>query len=734
MFDWLGFRTGLPLWRAYRRNRHLKDDVAEVFEGIAHTRQAILTQWANDCWTALDRLVEQLSGEQQSVASSGVGNQAWDKAFQGAMRASPDFSEVFLLDERRTVVYSTYSAHIGTEHRADSPLSAGLDYSLQGNKCLYGPYADPRTLQIGPSTSSFHDKMTLLFIVPLKDKGAWRGAVCARVPNDVLGDLIQRESGHVYPDSGDNYIFMAEPKLLHHIAPGTALSRSRFEDRTFTHGENLKDGVHTAWGTVKVKEHTELELVFTDPATGQLHPGVASTIKNGSNLFVEFPGYSDYRHIPVIGKGITFRLPHCPDLWGMMCEGDLEEVYRIRGLQSQLDSVRIGLALLFIVLNMGITWLSAGLLPPWGAVALSAGVNILLGWFGFGLLRRRAGGVAERLRKLTRFIRINAEGEGDLTLRLSLDDFAEDETGELAKWINNLIDSLEGIMLRMKQSAADVRESQQLLLDTTSRTAQSTGQVSGKIEDMIRSMRAQLKDIDLAKDVSTNMSDSLKAMERQAAQQLAVAKEQVEQVGGKMKDIQRKVTETNQTIHMFQTTFGEIAQVVGLIEKISSQTNLLALNASIEAARVGEHGKGFHVVAGEIRKLAEQTKQSTEKIAGIVDSIKVHAEEAISSIDEGSRSASEGARMAEAAIGILEASAASESSKSRVVEEMVSVMENIAQVSIENRRLSREVEQTVSDLTESMTQARYSSASVSDITSSLLAMVNQFKLTEGRIR
>ena len=95
--------------------------------------------------------------------------------------------------------------------------------------------------------------MTLLFMNAIYTGDTFVGILCGRVPNDVIGDLIQRESGHVYPDSGDNYIFMAKPEMNHHIAPGTALSRSRFEDRTFTHGENLKDGVTTDWGTVSVK-------------------------------------------------------------------------------------------------------------------------------------------------------------------------------------------------------------------------------------------------------------------------------------------------------------------------------------------------------------------------------------------------------------------------------------------------------------------------------------------------
>ncbi|GAL21102.1 methyl-accepting chemotaxis sensory transducer [Vibrio maritimus] len=110
------------------------------------------------------------------------------------------------------------------------------------------------------------------------------------MPNDVLGDLIQREAGHIYSESGDNYLFMVESTFDPSIAQGVALSRSRFEDNTFSHGENLKQGVQTDWGTVKIQKHTEFEVVFNDPATNQLHPGVRETIKNGSNLYVDYPG------------------------------------------------------------------------------------------------------------------------------------------------------------------------------------------------------------------------------------------------------------------------------------------------------------------------------------------------------------------------------------------------------------------------------------------------------------
>ena len=73
--------------------------------------------------------------------------------------------------------------------------------------------------------------------------------------------------------------------MLFRSKSGTAISRSRFEDKTFTGGDNLKDGIKTKkWGTVQIKKHTEFEIVFNDPATGSLHPGVEKTMRNSQNL------------------------------------------------------------------------------------------------------------------------------------------------------------------------------------------------------------------------------------------------------------------------------------------------------------------------------------------------------------------------------------------------------------------------------------------------------------------
>lgn len=243
----------------------------------------------------------------------------------------------------------------------------------------------------------------------------------------------------------------------------------------------------------------------------------------------------------------------------------------------------------------------------------------------------------EDLRRISRFIRINAEGQGDLTQRLDTSAFAQDESGELAKWINNMIDSLEGIMLKVQVATVDVMNNQYQMRTSTETTQVTTERVNHKIGSMIHGIREQLEDLDQAKLAADHMRLTLQQLEASATEQIDVARQEVERIGGKMTQISGTVKDTNRTILSFMDTMQDIYRALAAIDEISAQTNLLALNASIEAARVGEHGRGFAVVAGEIRKLAELSRSSTENIHQILNNITTAADTAARSIHEGIR-------------------------------------------------------------------------------------------------
>jgi methyl-accepting chemotaxis protein len=612
-------------WSCYL-NRTIYPVIEQIFESIATTRVKILQQWATSHWNHLADLASQCSTSQA---------EQWPELLQGCSRQVADFSELFIVDNQGHVLASTKADRAGAKQQSDQ-LARALQEGLK-KPFLHGPYCDPVTLDLGPSTSSFHDAVTLMFYQPLVVNGKTVGCICGRVPNDVIGDLIQREAGHVYPESGDNYIFMVKPGFDNNIQPGTALSRSRFEDSTFSHGENLKQGIHTAWGVVRVNNHTELELRFTDPATGQLHPGVRETMAKGSNLYITYPGYSDYRHIPVIGKGVTFQLPGSPDRWGMMCEGDLEEVYRRRSISIALvNSYLLTVIALLTSTTLIQHYLNPGLLPALGINA------VLLGVFSLIFANTGPKRVAERLRNTTQIIRTIAEGEGNLKQRLNTDHLKPDETGNMGRWFNSFLDSLDGIVGQIIRSTNTVKNNNSTMLTRTGEAEKTSREVSDVIGRMLTLVEEQLTEINQASDTAHTMKTAMDEV-------VANAREQFETAQKGTLTIRKVVDTTAQRVQNLDSRMKDIGDIVSMITAITSQTNLLALNAAIEAARAGEAGRGFAVVADEVRSLANRTADAASEIQNTVSGLQQETRAAVDYMESGVREVDQRLRDAESA-------------------------------------------------------------------------------------
>lgn len=605
---WLGDNGKLSLsWSCYL-NKGIYPAVEQTFEGIANTRVKLLNTWVNSQWSHLDVLLE-IFLETYPVIDLGV--------LEERLKLARDVSEYFVVDGQGKVINSTYKPHKNQQDLDINALSKGLEAPF-----LHGPYIDQNTLKIGPSSSKFHDAVSLMFYLPIKRGDQVLGAICARVPNDVLGDLIQREAGHIYKESGDNYLFMVNANFDSSILPGTALSRSRFEDDTFSHGENLKSGVTTDWGVVKVNQHTEFEIRFTDPATKDLHPGIRETIKNGQNLFVTYPGYSDYRHIPVIGKGVTFQLKGSPDVWGMMCEGDLEEVYRRRSLNLRLMKGYALAASIPLGLQMGLTTFTD---TSSAIVAAITGASLLMAGYVFHLFGPKE--VSEHLTQMTNVIQTIAEGEGNLKQRLEEERLKADETGDMGRWMNSFIDNLDNTMGQVISASSNVKRSNEFMVHTNEEARQASEYLEATVESMLTVFEKQINEVQDASHTAQTLKQTMDTVVEEAESRIEAVKQGTQGI----RDVVRT---TAASVKSLDERTNEVASIIDTITEITNQTNLLALNAAIEAARAGEHGRGFSVVADEVRNLASRTASAAEEIQTMLEGIQNETQSAVSFMEK----------------------------------------------------------------------------------------------------
>lgn len=698
---WFGKTGKFAMGRSCHLNKAIYPVIERTFESIAETRVRLLQHWAQEYWDHLSEL-----GGVVERNISGINQQVLQEKLQQAA----DFSELFVVDMQGLVLASTWNAHCNAQDLNPRALAEGLKKPF-----LHGPYSDPLTLKTGPSSSRFHDEVTLMFYLPLRASGVVVGCLCGRVPNDVLGDLIQREAGHVYPESGDNYLFMVKSVFDSAVQPGIALSRSRFEDDAFTHGENLRSGVHTAWGSVRIQRHTELELRFIDPATQQLHPGVRETIRNGSNLFVTYPGYSDYRHIPVVGKGVTFQLPGSPDRWGMMCEADLEEVYRRRSLSYGLMKPYLATIGTFFVFDYLLQHYSGMSQQAIDAAKIGGILVTALAFSALGPKR-----LANRMNSMTDVIRTIAEGEGNLRQRLDTATLVNDETGDMGRWINSFIDNLDAVVGQVIHASQSMRKTNELMLGSSQEAGLTSGEVTEAVSRMMTIVEGQLQEIRQASLTAEQMKRAMDDVVQRAREQFETAR-----IG--TQSIRDVVERSASSVQLLDSKMAQISNIIGLITNITNQTNLLALNAAIEAARAGEHGRGFAVVADEVRSLAVRTASAAEDIRQMVEGLQSETQQAVAFMESGVQDVD----------NHLRTSVDTSSDNAELhyeVQSMIGIIQQLSDRSLDYGKTIKRVDAASGEMRQTVVVLQSSAETVRLNTNKLQKLVGQFEVTGGQLK
>jgi len=222
-----------------------------------------------------------------------------------------------------------------------------------------------------------------------------------------------------------------------------------------------------------------------------------------------------------------------------------------------------------------------------------------------------------------------ALGAGDLSARLNVS--SHDEIGQLARSFNQMGEALSTMVSHIRKAAEEVNSRAQALSGLSGGAYEGMEQQSGEITSMAGA-------VEEFSATSLNIADNMGSTERLAqenAQQTRIGRNSMQEASSSLEHIATALNSTATVINTLGQRSQEIGGIVGVITSIADQTNLLALNAAIEAARAGEQGRGFAVVADEVRNLASRTRQATDEISGMIQSIQQETGNAISTMEHG---------------------------------------------------------------------------------------------------
>nr|WP_111292505.1 methyl-accepting chemotaxis protein [Bacillus safensis] len=405
--------------------------------------------------------------------------------------------------------------------------------------------------------------------------------------------------------------------------------------------------------------------------------------------------------------------------------------YENKGEQKRLVFVTNDLTGWKIAGTMFVSETEEAAQPVWNSAIILLISSFILGGIAIFFIVRS---ITIGLRRLVDFS--EKVSEGDLTE--TLETKSKDEIGDLTRSFSKMSESLRDVIRAVQQSVDNVASASEELTASASQTSQATEHITMSIEQFSNGNEAQNEKVESSTNQLVAMNEGLQDMSHTSSEVAAVSLQSTEAAGqggrivestaSQMKHIDTSVQEAEQVMKELEYKSKDITSILNVINGIADQTNLLALNAAIEAARAGESGRGFSVVAEEVRKLAVQSADSAKEIEKLIQEIVLEIAKSKDMFKAVNREVNAGLGMTEEAKEsfrhIYEAAEGMSKKLTQLNDTAIDLSSGsklVSQAMQEMRQVSRESAATIQDIAAS---AEEQLASMEEITSSSVTLAN----------